>query len=539
MSSAGRAARPLAMLLAGLAAAVPGPSPARAQAAPEAPPVDAAVPPLVVARCPAAGAARLGESAALLERRAVEAAADEDRECAAHGLALADALHRAGRGACSAADRIANGPQQPPDADLLAWHALLSWRCGRPRDAWNSARAALALDERTTLAWTTLGRVLSARFRPRAARAALERALALDPQETGALLALSRIAEGRAASRALLARYLDAAPARGEPPDRVRAARETLDFLELLGERPIWTLEKAELPGTLPLEPYAVRPGQVNGWIVRLGLDEKGSVPALFDSGASGLHLADNAARKLALQPVSSGTLVGGGGDKEHGVERAIVPRLDFGPVRFADALGVVAEGSLHPQGVYRAIVGFDVLGGTRIRFDAAAMTATIEEAAAVEDGDDPLALDPWPAAPRVPIVEVEGQLLVPARLTGPTGAVEGLALLDTGASRTLIDLSAAEEIATLTQRGQRSASAYGGQVAFAGVLPAVRVSAAGADEAVREAGVIDLADRARHAGVGLVAFIGLDLLGRGTLEVDLASGTALLAIAPASGKGR
>jgi predicted aspartyl protease len=198
-----------------------------------------------------------------------------------------------------------------------------------------------------------------------------------------------------------------------------------------------------------------------------------------------------------------------------------------------------VAEGSLHPQGVYRAIVGFDILGGTRIRLDAAARTATIEETQAVEDGDDPLALDPWPVAPRAPIVEVEGQLLVPARLSGPAGTVEGLALLDTGASRTLVELSAAEEIATLTQRGQRSASAYGGQVEFAGQLAVVRVVAAGADEQLRDVGVIDLADRARHAGVGLIAFIGLDVLTKGTLDVDLASGTARLEIGGATRSSR
>jgi predicted aspartyl protease len=135
--------------------------------------------------------------------------------------------------------------------------------------------------------------------------------------------------------------------------------------------------------------------------------------------------------------------------------------------------------------------------------------------------------------------VEVEGQLLVPARLSGPAGTVEGLALLDTGASRTLVELSAAEEIATLTQRGQRSASAYGGQVEFAGQLAVVRVVAAGADEQLRDVGVIDLADRARHAGVGLIAFIGLDVLTKGTLDVDLASGTARLEIGGAKRSSR
>jgi predicted aspartyl protease len=186
-----------------------------------------------------------------------------------------------------------------------------------------------------------------------------------------------------------------------------------------------------------------------------------------------------------------------------------------------------VAERSLHDQGVYRAIVGLDVLGGTRVRIDPSAREATIEETRSVEDEADPLAADPWPPPPLAPIVEVEGQLLVPARLETPRGAVDGLALLDTGASRTLIELTAAEELGPLTQRGQRAASAYGGQVAFAGQVPAVRVRAAGADEQLREVGVVDLSERARQAGVGLVAFIGLDVLTRGTLDVDLAAGTA------------
>nr|MCU0232224.1 hypothetical protein [Acidobacteriota bacterium] len=51
---------------------------AGAQQAPEPPPVPSDVPPLVVERCPAAGSARLGEGAVLLERRAVEAVHDED-----------------------------------------------------------------------------------------------------------------------------------------------------------------------------------------------------------------------------------------------------------------------------------------------------------------------------------------------------------------------------------------------------------------------------------------------------------------------------
>ena len=61
----------------------------------------------------------------------------------------------------------------------------------------------------------------------------------------------------------------------------------------------------------------------------------------------------------------------------------------------------------------------------------------------------------------------------------------------------------------------------------------------AGADAQLRDVGVIDLADRARHAGVGLVAFIGLDVLGRGTLDVDLASGTARIVVGATAGRSR
>lgn len=489
--------------------------------------------------CPAAGSSRLGVAREELERRATASARGEDRACAVLGLALADHLQRLGREACSAAERIAAEPARDASPDLLAFHAALAWRCGRPREAWASARAAIAGDERSVLAWTVLGRVLSARFRPRAARAAFQRALAIDPRETGAILALSRITETREASRALLVRYLDAAAERGEPPERLRAARETLSFLESLGERPIWVVESAELPGAIPLDPYVVRPGQINGFIVKLGLGEKLTVPALFDSGASGLHLAGNATKKLDVEPISDGTLVGGGGDKEHAVERAIVPRLEIGPVRFSDALGVVAEGSLHPQGIYRAIVGLDVLGGTRITLSAAERRAIVEDAAAAEDGDDPLAIDPWPRAPLLPLVEVEGQLLVPATIAAPAGSVAGLALLDSGASRSLASLSAAEEVAGLTQRGQRGASAYGGQLAYAGILPVARVSVGSHSEDLKEIGVIDLSDRARHAGVGLIGFVGLDLLSKVVVAIDLASGTVEFSAPPAAGRKR
>lgn len=479
------------------------------------------------ADCPAAGTARLGLSRRTLLEKAIQAQQSADPQCAARGLALADWLDREGRGACEALARIDNQPEGEEDADLLAFQGALAWRCGRPRAAHRAALRALALDPSATLAWTTLGRLLEARFLPAAALSAFRQALKQDPEDPGALMGLARLTSQRPERLAALDRYLARGVERGEPPERMRAARESWLFVKELGDRRIWILERADLPADLAVEPLASRPGHLAGLVVRLRLGSEEQVPALWDSGASGLHLSPQLARRAGLESLAPATLVGGGGTKEHAVLRGVIPLLDLGPLAFREALGVVAAQSLHSQGAYQAILGVDILGGTRMTFQAGFSSIRIEEAYALPPPDDPREADPWDLeAGEIPLYAVEGQLLVPVALEGVGGNEEGLALIDTGASGSLIELETAERIGGLRRGGVAEARAYGGALPLQGTLARVTVRSGRLRHPLHRVSVIDLASRRMMTGVRVSGFLGLDLLSAQALTLDLARGS-------------
>ncbi|UCF68726.1 MAG: hypothetical protein JSV80_05410 [Acidobacteriota bacterium] len=476
--------------------------------------------------CPADGAARGGADARTWADRAQGAAASGSSACVAKGVLLADFLDRSVTSACHGVRRASQRAERDEDVDLLALEAALAWRCGWPRQADAAARAALVRDERAAVAWSVLGALLEARLREQAAKTAYSRALEVDPEDTAALWGLTHLETDRPQRMRWLERFIAAADTRGEPFERRRAARETIAFLEALGDREVWKLARAELPASLELEPWVERAGSIKGWLLRCRLGERKRVPALLDSGASGLHLDPRLARKAAMESLSEGTLFGGGGSKRHAVERGIIPLLDFGPLAFEDALGVAAAGSLHRRGLYRAIVGLDLFGGLRLEFDARGSSVWLEEAEPADDGGEPLDVEIWPRGEElIPLFRVEGQLLIPIEIHDDATRLELLALLDTGAASTFVDLSVAEQQASFRRGGQRQASAYGGARELAGTVGSLDVVIGAVRETLRDVLVIDLAERARVAGVRVQAFVGMDLLGRRGIAIDLASG--------------
>ncbi len=486
----------------------------------------AALAPTGFADCPVDGAARLGKPVRALRELAFAAAASDDDACVAAGLALADVIDRTGFTACSAADRVAleAGADTAP---MQAYRAALAWRCGRAHDAHRAARAALRADADTTLAWRVLGQVLEARYRYAAARAAFERALALDPDESASLAGLSEVVDQRPARKAALEHLLHVGTVRGEPDENLRSARESLAFLAALGDRQVWILEKAELPGALRIDALSERPGRVSGWVGRVELGDERKVPVLIDSGASGLYLDGRLAEPAGLEPLARGTLLGGGGSGEHATERGTVPRVVIGPLTFKDGLGFVGPSSLHERGAYRAILGLDLFGGLVVRFMPQERRLEVEEAPPHDDEADPLAVDPWPGMPGVlPLLQVAGQMLIPVSFRGEDAHVEGLALLDTGATSTLLDESAAERLGRFVRGGLGPGSAFGGALPMVGTVRSTHLAAGPIESALRDVPVIDLSLRTRLAGVALAGFVGADVWSKNAIELDLAAGT-------------
>ncbi|MDQ7006784.1 MAG: hypothetical protein Q9Q40_06095 [Acidobacteriota bacterium] len=488
-----------------------------------------ALAPSWAADCPADGAARRLGRRQRLERDAALAAASGAPRCVLAGLALADFLDLdPGAGACAAAARLGDA-----DVDLPAFRAALEWRCGRPRRAHADALAAIADDPEAALGWLVLARVLAARFHFTAAEKAAERVVRLAPTSAAGWFTLANVVADRQRRREALAAYLDVAAAEREPPERIAGARDNLRLIEALGDRPVWVVEKRALPGALPLEPLAGRPGHVRGWLVEIALDERRRVPALLDSGASGLHLAPTALRRVPMETLTRGTLFGGGGSGTHAIVRGLLDRLRLGPLTFSSALAVRSAGSLERRGAYQAIVGLDVLAaaGAGVTIDPFAGEVRL----ALLDGgsgaaEDPLAVDPWPAGQAgVALYRIAGQLLLEAEVETTAGDGPALLLFDTGASRSLIGAGLLEERGQPFRRGSRQASAYGGRLALAGEVPRLGLAVGDNRRRLKNVGVIDLAARSRITGVRVCGFVGLDLLARHVMEVDLRRGRLVL----------
>lgn len=486
--------------------------------------------------CPVGEADRGGRPAMELLELAAASGRAEDPACRALGRAVADLVLARGEAAEGAWERLrGEEPGGPLAAPWRAVAAALAFRAGHVRASHRLAVSALRERPGSALAWDVLGRVLAARFLDAPAREAFRRALALDPDDPAALRGLALLADERPEKVRLLERYVAGAADRGEPWDRVRAAREHLALLAALGDRPVFVLERADLPGTISLRPLPGRPGRPRGFVLDAELGGRRPEPLLLDTGASGLHVEARAARRAGFQPLSGATLVGGGGEGRHPVTWGILPVLGLGPVVYRDPLVSTTEASLERRGAYRGILGADLLGGTRLLFRPRRPALTLVETTRPEV-TDPLAADPWAVPPgELPVLRVEGQLLVLLRYGAGRDRREGLFVLDTGASRTILAEGAAAGLPGLRRGGGGSRiRAYGGETVPAGRVPVLWIGApdpsrpraflAGAE--LRDVPVVDPGPRAWLSGTRIAGWLGLDVLARAPFELDLARGT-------------
>jgi hypothetical protein len=481
--------------------------------------------------CPLTELVRGADQAPAAYAEAARAASEHhDSRCRAEAQAAMALVDRFAMDACIALARIDLGPATTGGSAARALEAELAWRCGRPRRAHRAALSALDVDRENLLARTVLARTLEARMRTEAARESFARALARAPEAIEPLRGMARLAEDRGARQGYLERYLAAAPRGREPWERRRSVMELITLNEVLAGRELWRLEKLELPSRIELRGIYDRPGSVSAWLLRCDIGGRERVPTLLDSGASGLHLADRTAERTKLEPLAVGTLLGGGGEGRHSVERGIVSRLDFGPLSFEEALGVAARGDLHPRGAYRALVGMDLFSGLRLVLDPGARELWLLEPDSIEPGAaDPEKLDPWPRSHRkAPILRVAGQLLVPVTVRDAEGrhAHEGLALIDTGAETSMVSPGLADAIGGVDRSWRRRLRGYGGRLEVRGAFSRLTIELAGESMPLRDVPVVaDLGLRGQLAGAAVVAVVGMDAVGGSRMVLDLLDG--------------
>jgi hypothetical protein len=224
----------------------------------------------------------------------------------------------------------------------------------------------------------------------------------------------------------------------------------------------------------------------------------------LLDSGSPGLFVIRRVARKREFAPLSEQSAFGGGGKRRHRSTRGIFPSVSIGELKFREALATSNKQELDPTGRFRGLLGLSPFNGYRVTLDLE---------------DDRLLLEPSDGQGTGTIYwTVGGQLLVRAEVGG---SESGLFLLDTGATRTMVDAGLAARVPGARPGRRVEVRGFGGQIRDVRRLDGVEIRFLGRSSDGAALRVLDLSTRSRLGGVEISGLIGLDLLAGRRVIVD------------------
>jgi predicted aspartyl protease len=397
---------------------------------------------------------------------------------------------------------MVDGPETTPEADAALGEAL--WRAGRLSEG----AAALA---RATEAPGADGRTLAAAAMARAseggsddARALLERALERAPEDPYVLYRAAMAAPDRAGAVEILERYL--AKGEGQDEELLQGARHTIDLYRTLGERPVWIVAARPDRVELPLRAVSAGGGLAAGYVVEARVKGGKRLRLLLDTGASGLFAVERVLSKGGFAPLAADTVYGGGGSGSAASKRGLLPEIDFGGLKFKDALVSASPEEIHPSGAYHGVVGLSVFSGYRVTLDLRGGRLILERSEAPVP----------PASARYWLVS--GQMLVEAR--SESGAT-ALMVLDTGATRSVLSKDFARSLPEAKVGGSAVARGYAGPHADAQTIRGVRLRFLEIEDRGDAKTAVDFAQRSRIGGVELSGLLGMDLLDGAVLVID------------------
>jgi predicted aspartyl protease len=393
-----------------------------------------------------------------------------------------------------------------PDAGAALGEAL--YRAGRIDEADAVLSPIAAADDAPARALAQLGEVRKAQGRDDEAGALMERAVARAPRDPWVLFRAAGTGS-RARTLELLNRYVEAASA--EDADRVEAARGTIRLLTALGERKVWIRTAAPERLEVPLTPLA---GTGGGYFVEATLTGRKKIRLLLDTGSTGLFVVQRAVKKGGLSLLSEMTVFAGGGNGRTPSMKGLLARLAIGGLEFSDALVTTTKDEFDPQGRIHGVLGLDVFAGYRVTIDLAKARLILTPPA-----DDATGAPYW---------NVGGQILVNA---GATAGPDGLFLLDTGATRSMLARSFAEQVPGAQLERPASVRSYGGTVPGAYSVRGVTLRFLGISSREGSMHTSNLTVQSRLGGVEVSGFLGMDLLDGTSIVVD--TGARRIAVAP------
>lgn len=383
-----------------------------------------------------------------------------------------------------------------PDETTALGEAL--YRAGRIDEAGKTLAPLVDAGAPPARALAQLGLVRAAAGRDDDARKLLEGALAKSPDDPWVIYHASEAAATRAKAIELLNAYV--ARSEGEDPDRVEGARGTIRLYTALGERKVWVPVARPERLEIPLRPMVGG----GGYVLEATLAKKKKIRLLLDTGSTGLFVVARAVEKGGYSPLSEETVFAGGGSGRTKSGRGLLETIDFGGLSFSSALVTTSTAEFDPQGRIHGVLGLNVFSGYRVTLDLAKGRLLLEPSSSSESG-----AAYW---------EVGGQILVRADAQGGAG---GLFLLDTGATRTMLDRAFASGLVGASTGASAAVRTYGGDVAGASIVRGVSLKFLDAAAGRDVFNCSDLTQRSRLGGVQVSGFLGLDLLDGRKIVVD------------------
>lgn len=318
----------------------------------------------------------------------------------------------------------------PQSADAHGLSALALIRAGWQPPCADEAKRSLALDASDYWGQVASGRLADWDGKPEEARADFRRAAKSRPDLPDAWLGLLDTLDDEKNTKEKVgaaAAYLKL-NAQGHPHDRAGGNMRDFQthastYRKAFGDAP--TFSRAAASGKqamiAPIEmvgDYAVFPVKINGKKFRL----------LFDTGAGGVLLAKNPARRLGLTPLAHTFIWGVGGRAPSDTLRA--DTLALGALEFKP---VVIRTMRDTPGGADGLLGGDVFSGSVVTIDSTAATVTV---AGGPDAAAPPAL-PGDDVVTLPFRLKSGHLFAQVALN----TVPVWAMLDTGAQETFLSL--------------------------------------------------------------------------------------------------
>jgi predicted aspartyl protease len=434
------------------------------------------------------------------------------------------------------------------DPGSAAVQALLGdalYRRGDFDEAESAYRASVEADPGHAPGHFGVGRILRTLGRYGDAAPQFHRAAALDPDNARYVRILANHLANRKDVITTLMHYLEMPP---NEEERIRKnVSAWIELLEFLGEEPLREIVSAE-PTDLPLN---VLRGQA---YLKADVNNRKGQRFAFDTGATGLTVSPQLAKRAKLKMIKPFTITGMGGKGIVRGDLALIRKLTVGGVTLRNVAATVAE----PKGIEEGLMGPSLFSAFRIGVDLKSGTlslrrhpsgdsvpdgpAVVRPAGADEGASTASGSEPSPAsggrspAPEIPLRlafrNVGGQIIVPARLNG----IELNAMVDTGAQSSLASFSAPPRVPGLEvlpaalSRGRSFGPA--GQMSRK-TLRSAKLAFAGEEFKADGMPCVDISNFSRAVESEIYIVLGFPELERFLLEIDYRTNSLLLTPLP------